>query len=526
MRIQKTIVTLLCICLAAGSIATASAGDIEVTIDRLHPKAIKIGSGKTYGDTMLAIASEKGLVVVDTGTTVRATRAYRSKIEEVFGRDDFLYVVNTHYHYDHTVGNPVFPEATVISHDLTLELLIGWYEDLDRFITQQQARVDGWLTTLETADPADQETVRLQDLVEKYSWMCEDLRADYEPHLPTITFSDRLHLDLGDITMDLYYFGPGTHTGDDIMVHVPDLGIVATGDLLHHQFTQFLLQVEPDADIPYKVAVFDAILADPDLEHVVPVHSRVMNRAEFQIRRDYANDVWDGVISVIESGGTRADAREQLDLGTRFAYMADLGIDKNELERQHKETVTNTWMLAKDVEDARAAVRRIIDEKGIDDASSGRIDIWSAALRVMLEWPLSFVVGYGWNTFGTSGIWKAAHSEYINALYELGAIGLVFVLALFAVIIGRARAALRFMPFELARLQIAYIYAVVGVLVAVVFVEVPAVWSLFWIYAGLMMSVQAHCKDTAAGTVPADAVAGPPPSDESYPLRSASAYRR
>lgn len=368
MRIRFTADALFFVCLLVGSLAVASGGEVEVTVNKLHPKALIVGSGKTYGDTMLAIASEKGLVVVDTGTTVRATRAYRAKIEEVFGRNDFLYIVNTHYHYDHVVGNPVFPEATVIAHELTRERMINWNHTRDQFVAQQQARVDGWLVTLETADPAADETVRLQDLVEKYSWMCEDLSGDYEPHLPSISFSDQLHLDLGDITMDLYYFGPGTHTGDDIMVHFPELGVVATGDLLHNQFTQFLLQVDPGADIPHKVAVFDAILADENLEHVVPVHSRVMTRTEFQIRRDYANDVWNGVNAVIDAGGTREDARKQLDLEKRFAYMADLGIDKNELERQHEATVTNSWMLAKGGEDAGTAIRRIIDEEGIDDA--------------------------------------------------------------------------------------------------------------------------------------------------------------
>ena len=31
----------------------------------------------------------------------------------------------THYHYDHVVGNPVFPEATVIGHELTRERIPG-----------------------------------------------------------------------------------------------------------------------------------------------------------------------------------------------------------------------------------------------------------------------------------------------------------------------------------------------------------------------------------------------------------------
>jgi glyoxylase-like metal-dependent hydrolase (beta-lactamase superfamily II) len=359
---------LLLVCLASIPFATALGDEIEVGVQKLHPKAIKVGSGETYDDSMLAVASEKGLVVVDTGTTVTLTRAYRAKIEDVFGRDDFLYVVNTHYHYDHTVGNPVFPEATVIGHELTLDGLITWNRTRDRFVEQQQARVDGWQSTLDSMDADDENAPRLRDLVASYGQMCEDLRGEYEPRLPTITFSDRLHLDLGDMTMDLYYFGPGTHTGDDIMVHFPELGVVATGDLLHDRYVQFLFEVDPEADVLHKVAVFDAILSDPNLEHVVPVHSRVMTRAEFQARRDYANDVWNGITAVIEAGGSRETAREQLRLEARFAYLAELEIEADSLVRQHEATVTYTWMVAKGGEDARAAVLRIIEEEGIDAA--------------------------------------------------------------------------------------------------------------------------------------------------------------
>jgi glyoxylase-like metal-dependent hydrolase (beta-lactamase superfamily II) len=106
---------LVVVCLLLGLAATVSAEPPschEVFVRQLHPKAIVVGSGGTYGDTVIAFNSEKGLVVVDTGVSTTLTTAYRARIEEVFGRDDFAYVINTHYHYDHTVGNPVFPEAT------------------------------------------------------------------------------------------------------------------------------------------------------------------------------------------------------------------------------------------------------------------------------------------------------------------------------------------------------------------------------------------------------------------------------
>jgi glyoxylase-like metal-dependent hydrolase (beta-lactamase superfamily II) len=353
------------VCVAAIFAPATPTDELEVTVKKLHPKAIIVGSGETYGDTVLAVASEKGLVVVDTGISVTLTRAYRAKIKEVFERDDFLYVVNTHYHHDHSVGNPVFPEATVIASDQTLERLIEWNQTRDRFVTGQQARVDGWQTALDGLDPADEQAVQLRDLVASYGQMCEDLRGQYELHLPSITFTDRLHVDLGDLTMNLYTFGPGTHTGDDIMVHFPELGVVATGDLLHNQFIQFLLRVSPDVDVPHKVAVFDAILDDGELEHVVPVHSRPMTRAEFQARRDYADDVWRGVSAVSDSGGTLADALEELDLESDFSYLKTLDIDPDSLAQQHQMSVTNTWMAARGAEDASFAVRQLIDDEGV-----------------------------------------------------------------------------------------------------------------------------------------------------------------
>lgn len=163
-------------------------------------------------------------------------------------------------------------------------------------------------------------------------------------------------------------------------------------------------------------------------------------------------------------------------------------------------------------------------ERGFDNASSGRIEIWSTALRVMREWPWSFVVGYGWNSFGESGLWISAHSEYLNALYEIGAIGLVLLVGVLAVVMSRSRAALRTMPREFGRLQIAYIYGTMALLIDIVFVEVPAVWSLFWIFTGLMMTVQAHCRDAAAGEAQ-PAPEGEPPAPDSPSLPRVSAYR-
>jgi O-antigen ligase len=150
-----------------------------------------------------------------------------------------------------------------------------------------------------------------------------------------------------------------------------------------------------------------------------------------------------------------------------------------------------------------------------DTTGAGRVQIWSAAFRVMLEWPLSFLVGYGWFSYGSSGIWKAMHSEYFRTLYELGVVGLLAFLALIAVLLGRTRASLeRLMP-ELRTVEIAYVFGLVSLLVAVAFVDIPSTWPFVWITTGLMLGIQAHSRQpapAAGGLVDEDPQ--PPPADD------------
>jgi O-antigen ligase len=132
-----------------------------------------------------------------------------------------------------------------------------------------------------------------------------------------------------------------------------------------------------------------------------------------------------------------------------------------------------------------------------DTTGAGRVEIWSAAFRVMLEWPLSFLVGYGWFSYGSSGIWKGMHSEYFRTLYELGIVGLLAFLALIVVLLGRTRASLnRLMP-ELRRIEIAYVFGLVSILVAAAFVDISSIWPFVWIMTGLMLGIQAPSPQPA-----------------------------
>jgi len=91
---------------------------------RISDRVLVVWPGD-YAQTtnMIAIASERGIVVVDTESSWSVTERIRDLIAREFGRDDFAYLVNTHGHADHGGGNQVFRDTEIIAHDRSRRLL-------------------------------------------------------------------------------------------------------------------------------------------------------------------------------------------------------------------------------------------------------------------------------------------------------------------------------------------------------------------------------------------------------------------
>jgi cyclase len=68
------------------------------------------------------VAGPQWAIVIDTLALPEETLAIRDFVEHEVGIQ-VRYVINTHYHADHTWGNCFFPGATIISHTLCRQLL-------------------------------------------------------------------------------------------------------------------------------------------------------------------------------------------------------------------------------------------------------------------------------------------------------------------------------------------------------------------------------------------------------------------
>jgi cyclase len=189
------------------------------------------------GSNNIAIIGSRDVLVVDTGTTPAAARAFIEDLKLVTTKP-VRYVVNTHFHYDHTDGNQVYAgKADIIAHDYVKQA-IQTLNVLHRepYQTSQLVNVPRRIDDLKrqiagAKDAATRQTLQQQLKVAEDGF--EQLK-ELKPTPPNVTYSTRKVLDLGGREVQLLFLGRG-HTNGDTVVFLPKEKIVATGDLMESQ---------------------------------------------------------------------------------------------------------------------------------------------------------------------------------------------------------------------------------------------------------------------------------------------------
>jgi glyoxylase-like metal-dependent hydrolase (beta-lactamase superfamily II) len=194
------------------------------------------------------IVGGEGCVVVDTaGDHVQGTEL-AAAIREITAKP--WQVVLTHAHFDHYYGTSAFLPCEVWAHE-------NFRIDPDeQLVWAQKYRAEG---KAEVA--AAIEETRIAG--------------------PSRSFSDRAGIDIGRAVV-LHHFGPA-HSFSDVVVHVPDAGVVFAGDLVEEP--AFIDESFGDGDMTHWPAALNALLAlGPRV--VVPGHGSPVDQDFVAAQRD------------------------------------------------------------------------------------------------------------------------------------------------------------------------------------------------------------------------------------------------
>ena len=189
------------------------------------------------GSNNVAIIGDRDVLVVDTGTSPAAARAFQEDLKAITSKP-IRYVVNTHFHYDHTDGNQVYAgKADIIAHEYVKYAIENMNVlHSEPFQTSQLTNVPNRIEDLKKqiageSDSARKTALQQQLTVAQQGW--EQIK-EIKPTAPNVTYSKQKILDLGGREVRLLFLGRG-HTNGDTIVYLPKERIVCTGDLMESQ---------------------------------------------------------------------------------------------------------------------------------------------------------------------------------------------------------------------------------------------------------------------------------------------------
>lgn len=292
---------------------------------------------------IVALASEKGIVVIDDTGSLYTAGLLRDLIRTEFGRDDFAYVINTHHHWDHAWGNQVFSDVCLVGHELCVAEMKRDKARLPEITQNFRSSLNSARERLRTLTAGTPEFKDMQVRVAFMERNYKGLQSGFEPTPPAVTFRDRMSLNLGDLTIKLFYFGRA-HSGCDILIQVPEEGLLLTGDLFLERGWLPLFAGRPVLDIPRWIEVLQAALdGEDEVKYVIPGHRDIWKKEKLILWRDYIVELWAGVKNAKNEGLSIEEAFLRFPLDKKFNYLQELGHDQEELDRFQKKNIGAFW---------------------------------------------------------------------------------------------------------------------------------------------------------------------------------------
>ncbi len=344
--------------------------DLPLKVDRLSEKVLTISS-MTGNSRVLALATQKGLVMIESLWSQGIAREVREIVSREFGRNDFAYLILTGDREMATGGAMAFSDVPIISHVLCRDSLAERRGRLNELLTDRAAefrgRVERTTNALKDMDPESKEAEFDRQWVTFCRRVAEDLSAGYQIELPTIVFNDRLSLDMGDLTLEIIYFGPASNEGE-LFVLVREEGLVWLGDVFHagHLLPRKAQSALPD--LPRWLSVFDYILSDKeDIKHVVRANSQVTWTPErLRAQRDFIQEINEKVISADAQGLSLEQTLESLTIDRAFPYTKEWEDYSEILDNDLRGIIAWIWRTMND--SAAGETERVLRTEGTSAA--------------------------------------------------------------------------------------------------------------------------------------------------------------
>jgi cyclase len=277
MRVSACLLALLL------AVAAASSSAQEEDLSQVKIKSSALGANlyllQGSGGNIAALTGADGVLLVDDEFGVLAERI-RAALQGLGATQPVRFIINTHYHFDHTDGNLAFAQsgATLIAHDnLRTRLAAGGTIGNGGSISRE----------VKPAPPAA---------------------------LPAITYQSELtvHMDGEDVRVRHY---PNAHTDGDSVVFFRAAGAVHMGDIFVRYGFPFI-DIKGGGNVRGMIAACEDVLKSvPPDTRIIPGHGEIASVAELREYTRMLTETTARVQQALSAGQSLAQMKQAQLLG-------------------------------------------------------------------------------------------------------------------------------------------------------------------------------------------------------------------
>jgi cyclase len=259
-------------------------------------------------------------LIFDSSMSAIAALELRQFAEEVTQKP-VSYLVNSHHHLDHCLGNQVFADCLIIASHTTRDFMQARFA---RLIAESNHLTEA-LQTMQTQVARTPWEKNLLALELAELEMFQNLMPNFKATLPSLTFSQSLEITGSQRTVQLQTFGAG-HTILDTVLITDDLLI--TGDLVLNKNIGFMGYEDPTEWLKR----LNDLEGLDGIRHVIPGHGAV---GHFSLIADMRQQLLEMIAlgQSIEDVSTAQPPEPWLEYGLPASYRANLSLlqSKNEV---------------------------------------------------------------------------------------------------------------------------------------------------------------------------------------------------
>ncbi|HEX5279833.1 MAG TPA: MBL fold metallo-hydrolase [Micropepsaceae bacterium] len=230
------------------------------------------------GSNSVFLVTNDGVLVIDTRQHPRAGQELIDEIRKVTDKP-IRFVINSHFHGDHTFGNAAFQRAGAV------------------FIAQQET-------------PKIMQRVQAKEMARRQAYFKSH---NYDPNevkliLSQITFDKSMTLWLGGREVRLMYLGPGQQDGDTFVYFPHAHALFTPGSFATRSIPNFAFTTSVDSWIN----LLDGVAGMKDVNVILPAHGDLATQADVKEFSAMLRDIYTTVKADAGKGVSLPDAQRRL----------------------------------------------------------------------------------------------------------------------------------------------------------------------------------------------------------------------